>query len=130
MAVTPCLFQAKDIEDREVLSFEYKFERDIDKEGQAVGITRGGLLKLKVKAINGGKPDIFNWMTERNLAHDGSITIKDTVNGKEMSKVSFEKGYCVDYAETWSDDEGHFEYFTLTCRHIDFGNIPYDNQWK
>lgn len=115
--------------DREVLMVTYEFEQATDVEGQMAGIPRGGKIIVRLKALNDGTPDLLAWMTERNLAKNGSIEFLETKTGKVMKSIKFSGGYCVEFDEKWEDKVGHFEQITISCRQIEFGSIKFENEW-
>ncbi|MBQ8989691.1 MAG: hypothetical protein IJ067_08365 [Prevotella sp.] len=129
MAKTPVKIEIDGYKEREVLMVTYEFDQATDVEGQMAGIPRGGKITVRVKALNDGTPDLLAWMTERNLPKNGTITFNETKTGKEMKKIVFTNGYCVDFEEKWEDKMGHFEEIVITCKKIEFGNVVYENDW-
>ena len=129
MAKTPVTMKIDGYKDREVMMVTYEFEQETDVEGQMSGIPRGGKLRVRVKALNDGSPDLLAWMTERNLGKDGSIEFLETKTGKAMKSIKFTTGYCVDFEEKWEDKQGHFEEIVITCKQIEFGNVKFENDW-
>ena len=118
MAKTPVTMKVDGYKDREVMMVQYEFEQETDVEGQMSGIPRGGKIRVRVKALNDGTPDLLAWMTERNLPKDGSIEFLETTNG-----------YCVDFEEKWEDKQGHFEEIVITCKNIEVGSVKFENEW-
>ncbi len=129
MAKTPVKIEIDGYKEREVMMVTYEFNQETDVEGQMSGIPRGGLIRVRVKALNDGTPDLTAWMVERNLAKDGTITFNETKTGKVMKTIKFTKGYCVDYQEHWEDKKFHYEEFVITCKEIEFGSVKYTNDW-
>ena len=127
--VTPVTLEVKDFAAREVILVDYKFSQTTDREGQISGIPRGGKLRVRVKALNDGTPDLLAWMTERNLPKDGSIEFLETKTGKAMKTIKFTNGYCVDFEEKWEDKQGHFEEIVITCKNIEVGSVKFENEW-
>lgn len=107
----------------------YEFEQATDREGQATGIPRGGKVKLRLKALNDGKPEMLAWMVEPHMAKDVTIIFEETKAGKEMKRIEITGAYCVDYHENWTDGKQHYEEIVLSCQHIKFGNVTFDNSW-
>ena len=103
----------------------------IDKELVKVmtGIPRGGKIKVRVKALNDGTPDLLAWMTERSLPKNGEIKFLETKTNKEMKSIKFTTVYCVNFEEKWEDKLGHFEEIEITCKAIECGNVKYENDW-
>lgn len=129
MATTPVKLQVKDYAEREVLKVTYEFDQATDREGQMTGIPRGGKIYVKVKALNDGTPDLLAWMLEPNLAKDVTIVFNETKTGKEMKRIEVKGAYCVDFHENWTDQQQHYEEIVMSCQHITFGNVEFDNAW-
>jgi len=130
MAKTPVTMQVKDYQDREVLMVTYDFEQATDREGQMTGIARGGKIKVRVKALNDGNPDLLAWMIERNLPKDVTIIFNETKTGKEMKRIEATGAYCVDYHENCTDQQQHYEEIVMTCQNIKFGQVEFQNEWR
>ena len=73
MAKTPVSMTIDGYKEREVLMVTYEFNQSTDVEGQMAGIPRGGKIRVRVKALNDGTPDLLAWMTERSLPKNGEI---------------------------------------------------------
>ena len=129
MAKTPVTMKVDGYKDREVMMVTYEFDQSTDVEGQMAGIPRGGKIKVRVKALNDGTPELLAWMIERNLPKNGEIEFLETKTGKAMKSIKFTNGYCVDFAEKWEDKLGHFEEIEITCKAIEVGSVKYENDW-
>ena len=129
MAKTPVKIEIDGYKEREVQMVTYEFDQTMSVDGQLSGIPRGGKIKIRVKALNDGTPELLGWMVERNLPKDGTITFFETVSGKKMKEIKFTKGYCVDFQERWEDEIGHFEEIVITCKQIKFGDVEFVNEW-
>lgn len=130
MATTPVRIEIKDYAPREVLMLTYEFEQVTDREGQMVGIPRGGKIRIRVKALNDGNPDLLAWMIERNLAKDVMIIFNETTSGKEMKRIDARGCYCIDYCENCTDREQHYEEIVITCQHIKYSQAEFHNNWN
>lgn len=129
MAKTPVKIEIDGYKEREVQMVTYEFDQATDVEGQMSGIPRGGLITVRVKALNDGTPDLLAWMVERNLPKNGTITFLETKTGKSMKTIKFTNGYCVNFEEKWEDKKGHFEQIVISCQKIEFGSVVYENDW-
>lgn len=129
MAKTPVKLEINGYKEREVLMVTYEFDQATDIEGQMSGIPRGGKIKIRVKALNDGTPDLLAWMVERNLPKDGVITFMETKTGKVMKTIRFTNGYCINFDEKWEDKKGHFEEIIITCQKIEFESVVFENDW-
>ena len=110
---TPVTMKVKDFAEREVLLVEYKFDQSTDREGQIAGIPRGGRLKIRVKALNDGNPELLGWMLNPNDPRDVEVAFENTVDGKAMKSLKGTGCYCVHYKEYWGDGEEHYEEVTI-----------------
>ena len=118
MAKTPVLMKVADYKDREVLQVSYEFDQETDREGQMTGIPRFQMLRVRVKALNDGTPELMAWMCDRFLKKDGSIQFLETKTLKVMKEIKFSGAYCVD-----------FEEITITCKNIEVGSVKFENEW-
>jgi len=129
MAKTPVTMKIDGYKDREVMMVTYEFDQATDVEGQMSGIPRGGKIRVRVKAMNDGTPELLAWMVERNLPKNGQIDFLETKTGKAMKSIKFTNGYCVDFDEKWEDKMGHFEEIVVSCKTIEVGSVKYENDW-
>lgn len=129
MAKTPVKIEIDGYKEREVQMVTYEFDQATDVEGQMSGIPRGGQIRVRVKALNDGTPDLLAWMVERNLPKNGTVTFLETKTGKSMKTIKFTNGYCVNFEEKWEDKKGHFEEIVITCQKIEFGSVVFENDW-
>lgn len=129
MAKTPVTLKVDGFTDREVMMVKYAFNQAVDVEGQMAGIPRGGLITLRIKAMNDGNPDMLKWMTSANLNKNGSIEFIETVKGGKMKTIEFTDAYCIDFIELWEEGKGHSEEIIISCRTIKNGPVKYENQW-
>ena len=129
MAKTPVSLQIDQFKEREVLSVSYEFDQAKDLQGQLTGIPRGGFIKIRVKALNDGTPELLSWMVDPRMLKSGSIIFKETKSGQKMKEIKFKDAYCVGFEEDWEEAVGHFEEILITCRNIEFGNVKYENDW-
>ena len=110
---TPVTMKVKDFAEREVLLVNYDFSQETDREGQVSGIPRGGRLKIRVKALNDGNPELLGWMLSPN---------EKSLKGTGC--------YCVHYKEYWGDGEEHYEEVTIVCQKLENGPVVFENAWK
>ena len=129
MAKTPVTLKVDGLTEREVLKVTYSFNQAINIEGQTSGIPRGGNISIRVKALNDGNPDLFNWMVNPDLAMNGVIEFHETVKGSLMKKIEFTDAFCVNFVEMWEDNVGHYEEIILSCREIKNGPVNFTNDW-
>lgn len=134
MAKTPVELKIDGFETREVMLVTYSFNKSTDAEGQLTGIPRGGKIRIRVKAMNNGNPELLHWMLQPDMPKDGSLTFFDTKTGSKMKEIGFRDSYCVDYCEYWEDktDSGgdaHYEEIVITFRELNNGPVSYSYNW-
>ncbi len=129
MAKTPVVMKIQDYKDREVMMVSYEFDQEVDREGQMTGIPRFQMLRVRVKAMNDGTPELMAWMCDRFLKKDGSIEFLETKTLKVMKTIKFSGAYCVDFEEKWEDNIGHYEEILISCQNIEVGSVKFENAW-
>ena len=129
MAKTPVALKVDGLTEREVLKVTYSFNQAINIEGQTSGIPRGGNITIRVKALNDGNPDLFNWMVHPDLSMNGVVVFHETKTGSLMKKIEFTDAFCVNFVEMWEDNVGHYEEIILSCREIKNGPVNFTNDW-
>ena len=129
MATTPVVMKIQDYKDREVQMVSYEFDQETDREGQMTGIPRFQMLRVRVKALNDGTPELMAWMCDRFLKKDGEIQFLETKTLKVMKTIKFTGAYCVDFEENWADKEGHYEEILISCQNIEVGSVKFENAW-
>lgn len=127
---TPVTLSVKDFEEREVILVDYKFDQTTDREGQITGIPRGGIVTIRVKAMNDGNNQMLQWMLSPNDPRDMTITFANTVDGKTMKVIEGTGCYCIHYTEQWEDGEEHYEEMKIVCQELKNGPVEYVNPWK
>ncbi len=127
---TPVQLQVKDFETREVMMIDYKFNQTTDVEGQISGIPRGGVVTIRVKAMNDGNNQLLQWMLAPNDPRDFSVIFLNTVDGSTMKELKGTGAYCVHYTEKWEEGQGHYEEIVLSCQTLANGPVEYNNPWK
>ena len=95
--VTPVTLAVKDFEPREVMMIDYKFDQATDREGQIAGISRGGRLTVRVKAMNDGNTQMLQWMLAPNDPRDFTVTFYNTVDGSTMKELKGTGCDCINY---------------------------------
>lgn len=127
---TPVVLAVDSFAEREVLKVNYKFTQKTDKEGQLDGIPRGGLITVRVKALNDGNNELIQWMLNPTDARGVKITFNSTVDGSTMKTLEGKGCYCVHYIEDWQDGKMHFEEVEIVCQELKNGSIEFKNAWK
>ena len=128
--VTPVVLKVKDFADREVMMVDYKFNQATDTEGQVAGIVRGGQVKIRVKALNDGNPELLSWMINPADPRDVTVEFLNTKDGSAMKTLKGTGCYCVNYKEFWEDGQEHYEDILLSCQKLENGPVGYENPWR
>lgn len=130
MAERNVTINADGIQEREVAYVRYELNQQTDVEGQPTGRTRGGKITVKVKSKDDGNTEILEWMCDSHMSKNGHISFNN-MDGGEMKRLMFKKGYVVEYAETYDDanDNKQYEEFVITAKEIQVGNAKHNNTW-
>lgn len=128
--VTPVTLKIDGLTDREVLAVEYTFNKATDMEGQIAGNPRGGVITVKVKALNDGNSELVAWMVSNAPKGEVGLEFVNTKDGKAMKTLKGKTVFCTKYNEKWEEGVGHFEEITLSCKILENGAVSYENTWK
>lgn len=128
--VTPVSLKIQGMDNREVMTVDYKFDRATDMEGQLAGIPRGGRINIRVKAMNDGNCQLLAWMLAESTPKDVTVEFLNTVDGKEMKKLEGKNCYCVNYTEKWEEGQDHYEEVEIVCQSLENGGAKFKNPWK
>lgn len=128
--VNPVVLEVKDFEAREVILVDYKFNQKTDIEGQLSGIPRGGIVTIRVKAMNDGNNQLLQWMLAPTDPRNMKITFQNTVDGSTMKTLEGEGCYCMHYIEKWEDGQQHYEQVDIVCQTLRNGSVEFTNPWK
>ncbi len=127
---TPVQLEVSGFEPREVMLVDYKFNQEVDREGQISGIPRGGRITVRVKAMNDGNNQLLQWMLSSNDPRNVNISFSNTVDGSTMKELSGTGCYCVHFIEKWEDGKGHYEEIEIVCQELKNGPVEFINPWK
>lgn len=92
--VNPVVLEVSGFESREVHKVSYKFDQETDKEGQLIGIPRGGKVTVRVKAMNDGNNQLLQWALDPTGPKDFEIKFLNTIDGTAMKSLKGTACYC------------------------------------
>lgn len=127
---TPVQLEVSGFEAREVMLVDYKFNQEVDREGQIAGIPRGGRITIRVKAMNDGNNQLLQWMLAPNDPRDVKVAFSNTIDGSTMKELNGIGCYCVHYIEMWEDNQGHYEEIEIVCQELRNGPVEFVNPWR
>ncbi|MDO4757134.1 MAG: type VI secretion system tube protein TssD [Parabacteroides sp.] len=127
---TPVQLEVSGFEPREVMLVDYKFNQEVDREGQIAGIPRGGRITIRVKAMNDGNNQLLQWMLAPNDPRDVKVAFSNTIDGSTMKELNGIGCYCVHYIEMWEDNQGHYEEIEIVCQELRNGPVEFVNPWR
>jgi len=85
-----------------VKNYHYSGIQKTDNVNKPTGAPIHGHINLTLEASNDEL--LFHWFNEGEVAHDGKIVFfKDTDMASPMRTISFTKGYCILYEESYGD---------------------------
>ena len=127
---TPVQLEVSGFEPREVMLVDYKFDQEVDREGQIAGIPRGGRITIRVKAMNDGNNQLLQWMLAPNDPRDVKVAFSNTIDGSTMKELNGVGCYCVHYIEKWEDNQGQYEEIEIVCQELKNGPVEFVNPWR
>ncbi len=127
---TPVQLEVSGFEPREVMLVDYKFNQEVDREGQIAGIPRGGRITIRVKAMNDGNNQLLQWMLAPNDPRDVKVAFSNTIDGSTMKELNGVGCYCVHFTEKWEDNQGHYEEVEIVCQELKNGSVEFVNPWR
>lgn len=128
--ITPVQLEVSGATAREVIFVDYRFNQATDFEGQISGNPRGGLITVRVKALNDGKNDLLAWKLAPADPRDVKIVFCNTIDGATMKTIEGKNCYCASYIEKWEEGQGHYEEIKIVCKSLTNGGVAFENPWK
>jgi hypothetical protein len=113
----------------DVISCSYGLTRDVDAKGRPSSGLYGGTINLLVESTD--DTSLIESMVNQYKPVDGTITFKKSDEDAKMKELSFEKGYIVNYQESFSNDGSSpmIINFTVSAQKIKVGNAEHKNDW-
>jgi len=119
----------------DVLACDYSLRRDVDAKGRPSSGVYGGTIKLSIESTD--DTSIIESMVNQYKPVDGAITFKKSDEDAKMKEVKWEKGYVIDFHESFVDKAANNEQgskpmqidFTVSAQKITIGNAEHKNEW-
>lgn len=114
----------------DVINCSYAFTRDVDLKGRPSSVVYGGTVNLVVESTDDTSV-IESMVNNQHKPLDGTVTFKNTDEDSKMKELSFEKGYVISYAESFStgSSEAMMASFTISSETIKIGGAEHKNDW-
>ena len=113
---------------RNVLNVSYSLHRSVDSDGQPTSKVSIDGIYVRVKSLEDGNTEFFEWMCSPFDYKDGKIVIRS--NGNLMKQLEFKRGYIISYKEKYDDDEGVLiEEFEISPQEVKMGGASLKEVW-
>jgi len=114
--------------DYDVVNCSYSFNQTIGDDGRPTSDVTGG--QISVAVMSSGDTSLVEWMTDPSKVYDGKVSFFQFDNSDQVLKeLNFTKGFCVGYAEAFSNSGSMIQSLYITAGTVSMGNAEHDNQW-
>ncbi|TDH26435.1 type VI secretion system needle protein Hcp [Segetibacter sp. 3557_3] len=113
----------------DVISCNYSLRRDVDAKGRPASGLYGGTINLALESSD--DTSVIESMVNQYKPIDGTVTFKKSDEDSKMKEVSFEKGYIINFAESFDiiGSQPMLINFTVSAQKIKIGNAEHKNDW-
>jgi hypothetical protein len=122
-----------DGKEAQLVALSYHFFRQVDDKGRPGGQVRRGEITVTIASDDKLKQAIIEWMAKPDSGKKGEIILYsgEQEDRKEFKKIEFEKGFVIDYTETYSHSgmSNIQETFTISAEKISIGGAKFDFKW-
>ncbi|MFO7672060.1 MAG: type VI secretion system tube protein TssD [Bacteroidales bacterium] len=117
------------MQDREVLKIDFSISRQVNELGQPTSSLNIDAIKIKMAALNDGKVELAEWMSDPFAYKDGDIDYIG-INGQILRPLSFKRGYLISYKEIYEPKLGLIEEIVISPQEITTGNAMFQEIWN
>ncbi len=112
-----------------VLHCTYSLHREVDATGRPSSMVHGGKVTIEIESTDDNSQ--FEWMVDQFKNQDGTITFKKRDQDSKMKELKWEKGYIVQYTESFDStgDNPMTISFTISAEKISVGGASHKNPW-
>ncbi|MDR1222186.1 MAG: hypothetical protein LBL07_04820 [Tannerella sp.] len=109
----------------EVVSCDYQFHKDVNRNGEVCSGLKGGLITLSI--IGEPSDEILGWMFDHVKRFNGEVTVLDA-NEETLEQVYFEEARCMDLTLSYrADGKPHtVTVLKLLVEEMQIGNIYFE----
>lgn len=113
----------------DVISCNYSLRRDVDAKGRPASGLYGGTINLALESSD--DTSVIESMVNQYKPIDGTVTFKKSDEDSKMKEVTFEKGYIINFAESFDiiGSQPMLINFTVSAQKIKIGNAEHKNDW-
>jgi hypothetical protein len=125
----PVTLEITGLKKRDVQSVRYSIHRSVDSDGQPTSkVTIDGIY-VRVKSLENGNKDFFEWMCSPFEYKDGKLVFLSTDKNKKMKELEFKRGYIIFYQETFDEGGGLMEEFEISPQEVKMGGASIKEVW-
>lgn len=111
----------------EVIDCSFGFTQNYDSSNKPSGYPSINIINLSVKATE--QTEFVDWMLTPTAEKDGEIKIK--LSESKFRKISFNRGYCVQYNEKFDNYSGESSMISIgiLVKEIKINDREYTSEW-
>lgn len=113
-----------------VLECRYAFNQPVDGSGKPQGMPKGGEIFIRIEST--GNPELLGWMLDHNKTKNGKIIFFRRDAMSKLQELTFEKAYCIDFAEHFNSDSNdplQIE-LKLIAKTFDVNGAIHEKKWR
>lgn len=113
-----------------VLECRYAFNQPVDGSGKPQGMPKGGEIFIRIEST--GNPELLGWMLNHNKTKNGKIIFFRRDAMSKLQELTFEKAYCIDFAEHFNSDSNdplQIE-LKLIAKTFDVNGAVHEKKWR
>lgn len=125
----PVTIEVSGFKKRDVQSVRYSLHRSVDSDGQPTSKVSIDGIYVRVKSLEDGNTEFFEWMCSPFDYKDGKLVFQSTDKNKKMKELEFKRGYIVFYQETFDEGGGLMEEFEISPQEVKLGGASLKEVW-
>ncbi|MEO8770628.1 MAG: type VI secretion system tube protein TssD [Ferruginibacter sp.] len=114
----------------DVIAMNYSLHREVDGKGRPASVVYGGTINITIESTD-DTVIIESMVNNQHKPLDGTITFKKSDEDAKMKELSFEKGYVVNFTETFDTitSKAMLINFTISAQTLKVGGAEHKNDW-
>ena len=114
----------------DVITCNYALHREVDAKGRPASVVYGGTIDLVIESTD-DTSIIEGMVNNQHKPLDGKITFKKSDEDAKLKELGFEKGYVVQFAESFNTigSQPMQISFTISAQTIKIGGAEHKNDW-
>lgn len=112
-----------------ILEYDIRLEQKTDINGKPSSGPKGGEIHIAIETDM--KDNFSDWMVSNTQTKDGKLVFYKRDGMSRMKSISFKKGYCIRYGETFraTGNAPMITEIAISAKEINIGNTLYKKKW-